>query len=149
MTNGLATTTSRTGPNIIENKGCVVKGVGGYVVEQGSHYAPGISAETVGARALWFGVVTLPPGKRTKAHVHEQHESAFYFLSGDEIELWTGARLQHCETARPGDYLFIPANVPHVAVNRGSQPAVFIGARNEATAQESLIMHPELDSAVP
>jgi hypothetical protein len=90
-----------------------------------------------------------PAGKRTKAHVHEQHESAFYFLSGDEIELWIGARLQHCEKARPGDYLFILANVPHVAVNRGSQPAVFVGARNEATAQESVIMHPELDSAVP
>ena len=149
MTNVSATTTSRTGTIIIEDRGCVVKGVGGYEVKQGSHYAPGISAETVGARALWFGFVTLPPGKRTKAHVHAHHESAFYFISGDEIELWTGARLQYCEKARPGDYLFIPANVPHVAVNRGSQPAVFVGARNEATAQESVIMHPELDSVVP
>ena len=130
-------------------KGCVLQAAPGYKAEQGSHYAPGISAETVGASALWFGMVSLPPGQRTKAHIHERHETAFYFLTGDEVELWTGDRLQHCEKAHPGDYLFIPAGVPHVAVNRGSTPAVFVGARNEPTAQESVIMHPELDRAVP
>jgi uncharacterized RmlC-like cupin family protein len=50
---------------------------------------------------------------------------------------------------RPGDYLYIPANVLHVAVNRGSEPAVFLGARNEPTAQESVVMHPEMDANVP
>src|SRR5262245_11384158 len=45
MTNRLATATSRTGPNSIENKGCVVKGVGGYVVKEGSEYAPECRAE--------------------------------------------------------------------------------------------------------
>jgi uncharacterized RmlC-like cupin family protein len=39
--------------------------------------------------------------------------------------------------------------VPHVAVNRGSTPAVFIGVRNEPTAQESVAMLPELDGLVP
>jgi uncharacterized RmlC-like cupin family protein len=130
-------------------KGFVLKGAAGYKAEQGSHYAPGVSAETVGSRALWFGIVTLPPGQRTKAHIHEKHETAFYFLKGEEVELWTGDRLQHCETARPGDYLFIPAGVPHVAVNRGAAPAMFVGARNEPTAQESVIMHPDLDPMVP
>ena len=79
-----------------------MKGATGYKAEQGSHYAPGISAETVGSSVLWFGMVTLPPGQRTKAHIHEQHETAFYFLSGEEVELWTGDRLQHCEKAHPG-----------------------------------------------
>lgn len=130
-------------------KGYVLKGATGYKAEQGSHYAPGISAETVGSSALWFGLVSLPPGQRTKAHIQERHETAFYFLGGEEVELWTGDRLQHCDKARPGDYMFIPAGVPHVAVNRGSAPAVFVGARNEPTAQESVIMHPELDGAVP
>ena len=130
-------------------KGCVLKGATGYKAEQGSHYAPGISAETVGSSALWFGMVSLPPGQRTRAHIHERHETAFYFLSGEEVELWTGDRLQHCEKAHPSDYMFIPAGVPHVAVNRGSAPAVFVGARNEPTAQESVIMHPELEGEVP
>jgi hypothetical protein len=35
-------------------------------------------------------------------------------------------------------------------VNRSkTTPAVFIGARNEATAQESVVMRPDLDAKVP
>jgi uncharacterized RmlC-like cupin family protein len=130
--------------------GKVVRGAGTTESKQGALYAPGISAETVGSKSLFLGMVSVPPGGRTKAHVHEHHETAFYFLSGEEVELWTGQELQHLEVARPGDYMFIPRNVPHVAVNRSrTVPAVFIGARNEATAQESVIMHPELDAKVP
>ena len=129
--------------------GRVVQGAGSYTSRQGSVYAPGISAETVGARAVFLGKVTIAPGGRTKAHLHALHESAFYLLSGDAVELCTGARLEHRETAHAGDYLFIPANVPHVAVNRGSAPAVFIGVRNEPTAQESVVMLPALDGLVP
>lgn len=131
------------------DRGVVVKGSSGYVAEQGSEYLPGIGAETVGAESIWLGVATIPPGVRTKAHVHERHETAFYMLSGDELELWTGNQLQHREVVRPGDYLFIPANVLHVAVNRSAVPAVFVGARNEPTAQESVVMYPELDAKVP
>ena len=129
--------------------GRVVQGAGSYTSRQGSVYAPGISAETVGAKALFLGVVTIPPQGRTKAHRHELHESAFYLLSAESVELCTGPRLEHRELARAGDYLFIPANVPHVAVNRGQSPAVFIGVRNEPTAQESVVMMPELDGLVP
>lgn len=127
----------------------VVRGGEPYRSVQGSVYAPGISAETVDSKAVFLGIVTLPPGQRTKAHVHERHESAFYLLSGDEVELWSGERLEHRDVARPGDYLFVPANLPHVAVNRGTTPAVFVGVRNEPTAQESLSMRPELDARVP
>jgi uncharacterized RmlC-like cupin family protein len=128
----------------------VVGGSQPYTSAQGTVYAPGICAETVGATALFLGRVTLPAGERTKAHVHARHESAFYMVSGEEVELWTGEQLQERAVARPGDYLFIPAGVPHVAVNRSSsQPAVFIGSRNEPTAQESVVMHPELDALVP
>lgn len=130
-------------------KALVVKGGAGYQAQQGSDYLPGISSETVGAKALWLGIATIPPGQRTKAHVHEHHETAFYMLSGDELELWTGDQLQHRDVAHPGDYLYIPANALHVAVNRGREPAVFIGARNEPTAQESVVMYPDMDAKVP
>jgi uncharacterized RmlC-like cupin family protein len=127
----------------------VVQGSQSYRSEQGSLYTPAISAETVGAKHLFFGIVTIPPGERTKAHVHRFHESAFYVLSGENIELWSGDQLEHRGVARTGDYLFIPANVPHVAVNRGATAAVFVGTRNEPTAQESVVMRPELDRRVP
>jgi uncharacterized RmlC-like cupin family protein len=130
-------------------KGMVVNGGAGYRAEQGSDYQPGVSAETVGSQVIWLGMITLPAGARTKAHVHEHHETALYMTGGDVMELWTGDELEHFETVRPGDYIYIPANVLHVAVNRGNSPAVFIGARNEATAQESVVLHPEMDARVP
>jgi uncharacterized RmlC-like cupin family protein len=129
--------------------GCVVQGASSYTSKQGSVYAPGISAETVGSQAVFLGIVTIPPEGRTKAHLHEFHESAFYLMSGDEVELCTGPQLEHRQIARAGDYLFIPAMVAHVAVNRGKTPAVFIGVRNEPTAQESVVMLPGLDALVP
>ncbi|NMF89991.1 cupin domain-containing protein [Aromatoleum petrolei] len=132
-----------------KNVGSVVRGSDSYMSKQGSVYAPGISAETVGSTAVFLGMVTIPPEGRTRAHLHEFHESAFYLLSGEEVELFTGDRLEHRALAHPGDYLFIPAKVPHIAVNRGKTPAVFIGVRNEPTAQESVVMLPELDALVP
>lgn len=130
--------------------GCVVHAGQSYVGKQGPNYTPGVSAETVGARALWLGSVTLPPhGGRTKAHIHEQHESAFYFVSGEEVELYTGDQLQHREVAHPGDFLYIPAGVPHVAVNRSATPAVFVGARTDPNEQESVVMRPDLEARVP
>jgi uncharacterized RmlC-like cupin family protein len=131
-----------------QQKASVVRSGAGYRAEQGSDYEPGVSAETVGSKSLWLGMITLPPGKRTRAHVHEHHETALYMLSGDELELWTGDQLEYRDIVRPGDYIFIPANMLHVAVNRSSQPAVFIGSRNEATAQESVVLRPEMDCKV-
>ena len=62
-------------------KAKVLKAGAEYEAFQGPDYQPGVSAETSGAVDLWLGVVTIPPGKRTKAHVHERHESAFYMSS--------------------------------------------------------------------
>jgi uncharacterized RmlC-like cupin family protein len=129
--------------------GRVVSAGESYAGKQGPNYTPGVSAETVGSERLWLGSVVVPPGGRTKAHVHDHHESAFYMVSGDEAELWTGAQLEHCEVARAGDYMYIPAGVPHVAVNRGATPALFVGARTDPNEQESVVMRPELDTKVP
>ena len=136
---------SSTGTNL----GCVVRAGEQYRGKQGLDYIPGVSAETVGARALWLGSVTLPPGGRTRAHIHERHESAFCMVSGDEVELWTGEDLQQRDVAHAGDYLYIPAGVPHVAVNRSETPAFFVGARTDPHEQESVVLRPDLDARVP
>ena len=127
----------------------VIQGGEPYRSAQGSVYSPGVSAQTAGSKSLFLGMVTLLPGERTRAHIHEHHESAFYVLSGSDVELRSGPQLEERSVAHTGDYLFIPAGVAHVAVNRSrSQPAVFIGARNEPTAQESVTMTPQLDAKV-
>jgi uncharacterized RmlC-like cupin family protein len=130
-------------------RGMVVKAAPEHRVQQGSDYRAGVSAETTGSQVIWLGMMALPPGGRTKAHVHEHHETALYMLSGDALELWTGDELEHCEAVGPGDFAYIPASVLHVAVNRGVTPAVFIGSRNEATAQESMVLRPDMDARVP
>jgi uncharacterized RmlC-like cupin family protein len=126
----------------------IVQASARFTSEQGSDYAPGVSAETVGSQNLFLGVVTLPPGKRTKAHTHERHETAMYFLSGDSLDLYTGPDLEQHDVLHPGDYLYIPANVLHVAVNRSSVPAVFVGTRNEATVNESVVLYPDKDALI-
>jgi uncharacterized RmlC-like cupin family protein len=134
----------------LKNFGGVVRAAESYQGKQGPDYIPGVSAETVGSQALWLGSVTLPPGGgRTKAHIHENHESAFYLISGENVEVYTGEELEHRDVAHAGDYFYFPARVPHVAVNRGERPAVFVGARTDPNEQESVVMRPELDEKVP
>ena len=133
----------------IKDRGRVVAAGDSYAGKQGLTYTPGVSAETVGSNALWLGSVPVPPGARTKAHIHELHESGFYMVEGDEVELWTGDNLQHRDVAHRGDYLYIPAGVPHVAVNRSAKAAMFVGARTDPHEQESVVMRPDLDERVP
>jgi uncharacterized RmlC-like cupin family protein len=112
------------------NVGRVVRPGDAYAGKQGLDYTPGVSAQTVQSQGLWLGSVVIPPGGRTKAHVHDHHESASYMISGDEAELWSGDDLSDKATAHPGDYLYIPAGVPHVAVNRSpTTPAMAVDAR--------------------
>lgn len=129
------------------DRAMIARGTGAEAqAEQGSVYASGVSAETVGATGLWLGVITLPPGRRTSAHIHAAHETAICMMSGEEIALYSGAGLEHHDTVRPGDYLYVPAGVPHVAVNRSTAPAVFMAARTDPNANESVVMLPELEA---
>lgn len=127
----------------------VVRGSDSYVAEQGSVYCSGVSAQSVGSSMLWLGMISLPAGRRTSAHRHQGHETALLMTAGKEIEIWSGAELERCEKVRPGDYLFIPAGVPHAAVNRSTENAEFLGARNDPAANESVVLMPELDDIVP
>ncbi len=128
---------------------CVFSGSQPYTAISGALCVIGVSAETVGATSISLGVITMLAGQRTKAHSHPGHESAAYMLSGEEVELWTGPRLERREAVRPRDYLFLAAGMPHVVVNRSGTPAVFFVTRNDARTQEDQLPLPELDALVP
>ncbi len=98
---------------------------------------------------MWLGTVVLPSGGRTTCHVHDLHESALYMVEGDEVELWTGDRLENREVVHPGDYLFVPPGLPHVAINRTGSDALFVAARTDPDEQETVRCLPELDSLIP
>ena len=129
---------------------CAVLAAGAPVAgRQGFTYAPAISAETVGATGIHMQLLTMPPGGRAKAHKHAAHETAIYVLSG-EGGTYYGERLEHHLVARTGDFMYIPANVPHLPYNRSeTEPCVAVVARTDPNDQESLVLLPELDALRP
>ncbi|MGC2403159.1 MAG: cupin domain-containing protein [Acidobacteriaceae bacterium] len=117
--------------------------------KQGLMYAPAISAEAVGSRAIHMQLLTIPPGGRAKAHKHESHESAIYLLSGIGA-MWYGQQLEHHVQLQPGDFLYIPADMPHLPYNPGAtEDAVAVIARTDPNEQESVVLLPDLDGIHP
>jgi uncharacterized RmlC-like cupin family protein len=91
----------------------------------------------------------MPPGARAKAHKHESHETAIYVLSG-RAGTWYGERLEHHIASSAGDYVYIPANVPHLPYNMSAtEPCTALVARTDPNEQESVVMLPELDGLRP
>jgi uncharacterized RmlC-like cupin family protein len=117
-----------------------------FVGKQGFSYAPAISAETVGASAIHMQLLTIPPGGRAKAHKHESHETAIYVISGDSA-MYYGDRLEQHVIARGGDFVYIPANVPHLPYNMSqTEPCIAVISRTDPNEQESVVLLPELDA---
>jgi uncharacterized RmlC-like cupin family protein len=119
-----------------------------YAGKQGFDYVAGISAESTGAKGICMHLLTIPPGVRAKAHLHESHETAIYALSG-ETEMWYGDRLEQHMVIRPGDMLYIPAGMPHLPANVSDRPATAIITRTDPNEQESVVLLPELEDLVP
>ena len=119
-----------------------------YDGKQGFTYVAGIATETVGSQAICMHLLTVPPGARAKAHYHASHETAIYCISGETVTYF-GDRLEQVLTVRAGDMFYIPAGVPHVPVNRSSEPCTVVIARTDPNEQESVVLTPELDALVP
>ena len=105
----------------------------------------GVSKETAGAERLCLHLIQLPPGARAHPHLHRDHETALYSLTG-RVGLWFGDELEHYVEANPGDFVYIPANVPHQPFNLSdTEPASAIAARSDPNEQESVELLPHLD----
>lgn len=127
----------------------VISGADGYAGKQGLSYFRGVSAQSVGATGLCLHLVVIPPGGRAKAHLHAQHESALYVLSGQAV-MWSGEGLRDRHAMGPGDFAYIPAGVPHLPVNASAtEPCTAVVARTDPSEQESVVLLPELDAVAP
>jgi uncharacterized RmlC-like cupin family protein len=117
----------------------------GFHGKQGLDYFAGISAESAGSTGLCMHIVTIPPGGRANAHLHEAHETTIYVLSGD-AEMWYGEDLGEHLTMTAGEFLYIPAGVPHKPGNASTTtPCVAVLARTDPNEQESVVLRPDLD----
>ena len=115
---------------------------------QGAAYSAAISDATVGSTGLWFGLIKIAPGHRTKAHTHP-HETGIYLVKGS-LDLYSGDEMNGSLTMSERNFALIPEGVPHVAVNASADvPAFAVVARSNPAHVEPAELVPELDPKVP
>jgi uncharacterized RmlC-like cupin family protein len=111
-----------------------------YAGAQGFDYFEGISAQSTGSRGICMHLLEIPPGGAARPHLHENHETAIYVLSGRaEMRYGEGLR-EHLEVGA-GEFLYIPAGMPHLPSNSSAdEPCTAVLARTDPNEQESVVL---------
>ncbi len=125
----------------------VIRGGASYEGQQGLTYLAGLTGATAGSRAICMTVLALPPGARAKTHLHEGIETAAYVLEG-EAEMYYGERLAEHLVARTGEYVYVPAGMPHLVLNRSGERCIALVAHTSPDDQAGIVLLPELDTLV-
>jgi uncharacterized RmlC-like cupin family protein len=125
----------------------VIRPGGSYAGQQGLTYLTGLTGATAGSRALCMTVLTLPDGARARTHLHQAIETAVYIIEG-EAEMYFGDRLEHLLRGRAGEYVYIPADTPHLVLNRSGAPCRALVAHSAADDQAGIVLRPDLDGLV-
>lgn len=110
----------------------------GKASKQGVPIFPGISGQTVGAKGISMLRIVIPPGAQAEAHIHKGFETAVYVIQG-RVETRYGAGLKKSVVNVTGDFVFIPADLPHQPRNLSkTEPAIAIVVRTDPNEQESV-----------
>jgi uncharacterized RmlC-like cupin family protein len=92
-----------------------------------------ISDVTVGAQKIWLGYVELGPGLVSAVHHHGEAESGIYIISG-EARFYSGHDLDRSQTARAGDFVWVPPHLVHIEMNVSqTEPVRMVVARSTQT----------------
>ena len=79
---------------------------------------------------IWGGLFRVEPGARTGIHHHGEQDTIVYVLSGSSYVRW-GERGEFNATARAGDFLYVPAWLPHQEINPSSEvPFLWVVVRS-------------------
>jgi uncharacterized RmlC-like cupin family protein len=70
-----------------------------------------------------------PPHSASSVHHHGDQESIIYVLGGNGQVRW-GRYGEYSETVRPGDFVFIPAGLPHQELNPGDDIVTWVVIRS-------------------
>ena len=82
----------------------------------GSQRAAAIAPEVGVTSALWDGLFEVEPGARTGVHHHGSQETIAYVLSGTCEVRW-GEKGEFTAQAQAGDFIHVPAYLPHMEIN--------------------------------
>jgi uncharacterized RmlC-like cupin family protein len=117
----------------------VVRGGKPFSGRQGLAYFEGISAESAGSEGVCMHLLEMPPGAEALPHLHEAHETAILVLSG-RAGMRYGEGLQEELEVGDGDFLYIPAGMPHQPFNPSDEPCRAVIARTDPNEQESVVL---------
>ena len=117
----------------------VIRGGPGFHGKQGLDYFTGVSAESASANGICMHLLEIPPGVSAKPHYHEDHETAIFVLEG-AAEMRHGPKLEHLLRMEAGDFVYIPAGVPHMPFNPTNAPVRAVLARTDPNEQESVVL---------
>ena len=117
----------------------VIRGGLGFHGKQGLDYFAGVSAESAGATGICMHMAVLPPGAEAKPHYHEAHETAIFQIEGS-TSVRHGPNLEFTDVVNEGDFVYIPAGVPHQPFNPTNRMARAIIARTDPNEQESVVL---------
>jgi len=127
----------------------VIRPNNAYRGKQGLDYFAGISRQSAGSTGLCMHLLSIPPGGRSTPHYHKRHESIIYVLSG-EAGMWYGDALRQHLTVKAGDFLYIPANIPHLPYNLSDTTScTAVIARTDPNEQESVVIYEVRDPGPP
>jgi uncharacterized RmlC-like cupin family protein len=83
--------------------------------------------------SLWGGLFEVEAGARTGIHHHGEQQTIAYVLSG-VCEVRWGARGEYRAYAKIGDFIHVPAYVPHMEINPSdSEPFRWLVVRSTSS----------------
>ncbi len=82
----------------------------------GSERLAAISASQGIEAPIWGGLFVVEPGAKTGIHHHGEQDTIAYVLAGACLVRW-GEHGEFSATARVGDFLHVPAWLPHMEIN--------------------------------
>jgi uncharacterized RmlC-like cupin family protein len=107
----------------------------------GSERRAAIAADNGIATELWGGIFVVEPGAKTGIHHHGKQETIAYVLEGDSLVRW-GESGEHSATAHAGDFIHVPAWLPHMEINP-SEDHRFVWVVVRSTPQPIVINLPD------
>jgi uncharacterized RmlC-like cupin family protein len=117
----------------------VIRGGEAFRGKQGLDYFTGVSAESAGAEGICMHLLVMPPGGKARPHYHEAHETAIFMLEGS-TSFYHGPNLEFLDVVNEGDFVYIPAGVPHQPFNPTGKVARALIARTDPNEQESVVL---------
>ena len=117
----------------------VIRIVGPDEFDRGTAQTPGSErqaaiAPALGiASAIWGGLFEVAPEARTGIHHHGEQETIAYVLAGICEVRW-GERGDSVARAKAGDFIHVPAFLPHMEINPSKlEPFRWVVVRSTAT----------------